>query len=136
MLFPNLSHGMISEGFMSYTCEENTSKNYRPFEWKFNVKFSQDSFNGKHTFYSSGLKRELERIFSGYIDNYKLYISSSMQDVVPQKKENSVNEIMNNIGYAIDFEIMSTKDKNYKQLLIEGVQSNEGGRVCVLKLIN
>ena len=43
---------------------------------------------------------------------------------------------MNNIGYTIDFEIMSTKDKNYKQLLIEGVKSNEGRRVCVLKLIN
>ena len=88
---------MYSTGEMSYSCKENTSKNYRAYTWKFNANLFKNSVNGTHTFYRSALKRDLERTFSGYIDMGKLYIKSKMNDVVPQKQGDRIKDRMKKI---------------------------------------
>ena len=137
ILFPftSTSYGMYSTGEMSYSCKENTSKNYRAYTWKFNANLFKNSVNGTHTFYRSALKRDLERTFSGYIDMGKLYIKSKMNDVVPQKQGDRIKDRMKKIGYTINFKNLNLNNKNLKQVLFEGVEAEEGGRTCILKLV-
>ena len=58
-----------------------------------------------------------------------------MDDVVPQKQGDRIRDRMKKFGYTINFKNLNLNNKNLKQVLFEGVEAEEGGRTCILKLV-